>query len=152
MIPAVKINSFLIDQSDPWSLRRRVGPLSKANTNKIAIAMLKTPSKTKMSLGNKLILHHPTVGIQNKAVRNTKTHRRRPYCFDVVSNHLRDFMTSSSMHGLKYAAEKEASWVERYVRLCRFLLFPSASSQLVELAFLFCSSSFFLIKTSNQIH
>ena len=118
MIPAVKINSFLIDQSDPWSLRRRIRPLSKAN-NKTTMAMLTTPpQKTKMSLGNKLILHRrrPTVGIQNKAVRNIKT-RRRPYCFDVVSNHLRDFMTSSSMHGLKYAAEKEASWIERYVRL-----------------------------------
>lgn len=27
--------------------------------------------------------------------------------------HLRDFMHATSMHGLKYAAEKEASWIER---------------------------------------
>ena len=27
--------------------------------------------------------------------------------------HLRDFLHSSSMHGLKYAADKEAPWVER---------------------------------------
>lgn len=28
--------------------------------------------------------------------------------------HLRDFMHATSMHGLKYAAEKEATWIERY--------------------------------------
>lgn len=28
-------------------------------------------------------------------------------------DHLRDFMHATSMHGLKYAAEKEASWIER---------------------------------------
>ena len=27
--------------------------------------------------------------------------------------HLRDFMHATSMHGLKYAAEKEATWIER---------------------------------------
>lgn len=27
--------------------------------------------------------------------------------------HLRDFLHSTSMHGLKYAADKEAPWVER---------------------------------------
>ena len=27
--------------------------------------------------------------------------------------HLRDFMNATSMHGLKYAAEKEATWIER---------------------------------------
>ena len=97
MIPAVKINS-LIEQSDPmWSpLHSRRGKLLKSQ----------------MILGNKLL--RPTFGIRSKhAVKKIKSRTRRPYCIDIASEHLRDFMTSSSMHGLKYAAEKEASWIER---------------------------------------
>lgn len=31
--------------------------------------------------------------------------------------HLRDFLHSTSIHGLKYAADKDASWPERYINI-----------------------------------
>ena len=40
----------------------------------------------------------------------TKRKKTRPA---VLSIHLRDFLHSSSMHGLKYAADKEATYVEK---------------------------------------
>jgi hypothetical protein len=47
--------------------------------------------------------------IQNNK-KKTLTYGGRP----TAGAHLRDFMHATSMHGLKYAAEKEATWIERY--------------------------------------
>ncbi|XP_059352662.1 pickpocket protein 28-like [Daphnia carinata] len=47
--------------------------------------------------------------------------------------HLRDFMHATSMHGLKYAAEKEASWIERFLWIALFLA-------------CFCTAVFFIMR------
>lgn len=50
--------------------------------------------------------------LDDNANKKKKKRKRRFEC-----DHLRDFMHATSMHGLKYAAEKEASWIERYITL-----------------------------------
>ncbi|XP_046454006.1 pickpocket protein 28-like isoform X2 [Daphnia pulex] len=47
--------------------------------------------------------------------------------------HLRDFMHATSMHGLKYAAEKEATWIERFLWIALFLA-------------CFCTAVFFIMR------
>lgn len=52
-----------------------------------------------------------TIGMQQKPGARSGARRGER----IKIGHLRDFMRASSMHGLKYAADDEASCFERYV-------------------------------------
>lgn len=55
----------------------------------------------------------PLVRMMDQVLSTGNTKRKKKLNKAVLSLHLRDFLHSTSMHGLKYAADKEASYVEK---------------------------------------
>lgn len=112
MTTAGKINPFFIHRSDdvddPWtagmSMIRR----------KEAMDGDKKRSGSTAAITRNLNKKNRKKRYYAKKKSNTSTVGFR--CTDGTATagaHLRDFMHATSMHGLKYAAEKEASWIER---------------------------------------
>ena len=122
---AGKINPFFIHRSDdvddPWTagmtvMRRQPlllgrGHLERGNSTARAIIgkaeSLRRRKKGSNKKGNKRSTTSTPSSSDSAGFRCTDR------AAATAGAHLRDFMHATSMHGLKYAAEKEASYIER---------------------------------------
>lgn len=114
-----QINPFFIHRygdsdDDHWTTQGMSGMIRSRNN---CIGIVKSNGGGEATMGGVKIPKRNAVGIikwmKKKKKTKTTTFKRKYGGRPTASAHLRDFMHATSMHGLKYAAEKEATWIER---------------------------------------